>query len=265
MTPVSRVWWRLVESSGLRPGYATEVVDDFPVELEPNRVYLVGGPVLPWSAALQCPCGCGAAIQLSLVRHDTPSWRPRRHFWGSVSLYPSIWRKAGCRSHFFVRRGRIVWSRSSALQPTLPPATSPVPFQTDHGDLAPMPYDNYPSHIERLTAGALSQMADYLSADIENPDDVAMLEDRAVGSAAKLVYFNSIVHQIRAIAAGEREPAAALAHLDALARKWTGKDSELAADSRGATVARAVAGRWRNWQFGAKERGGFIDHFNLPD
>ena len=112
MKPIAQLWWCLVESSGLRPGYATVVVDDFPDELQPNRIYLVGDPVLPWSAALQCPCGCSAPIQLSLVLHDTPNWRPRRHFWGSVSLYPSVWRKRGCRSHFFLRRGRIVWSRT---------------------------------------------------------------------------------------------------------------------------------------------------------
>lgn len=111
MTPAAQAWWRLIESSGLRPGLATAVVEYLPNELEPNRVYLLGHPLSPWSAALLCPCGCGAVIQLSLIHDDTPSWRHKRHFWGCVSLYPSIWRKRGCHSHFFVRRGRIVWSR----------------------------------------------------------------------------------------------------------------------------------------------------------
>jgi len=31
------------------------------------------------------------------------------HADGSVSLYPSIWRRAGCRAHFFVKRSTIVW------------------------------------------------------------------------------------------------------------------------------------------------------------
>ena len=119
MTPLIRQWWSLVERSRLRPGFATDVVEDLPDVLEPRRVYLVGEHSVPWSAALLCPCGCGAAIQLSLVADDTPCWRARRHFSGSVTLHPSIWRTRGCRSHFFIRRGCVVWSRSfaDALRP----------------------------------------------------------------------------------------------------------------------------------------------------
>ena len=107
-----RVWWRLVERSGLRRGFATLTVDDLPDVLAPKRLYLVGEDTGPWSAALLCPCGCEATIQLSLILDDKPSWRAVRHFSGSVSLQPSVWRTRGCRSHFFLRRGRIVWSRS---------------------------------------------------------------------------------------------------------------------------------------------------------
>ena len=111
---LAHLWWSLVERSGLRPGFATETVDDMPDVLTPQRVYLVGDQSLPWSAALLCPCGCGVTIQLSLVSGDSPSWRARRHFSGSITLHPSIWRKKDCRSHFFLRRGRIVWSRNLA-------------------------------------------------------------------------------------------------------------------------------------------------------
>jgi len=107
-----RLWWRLVERSGLRPGFATLTVDDLPDVLDSERLYLVGDDDCPWSAALLCPCGCEATIQLSLLPDDKPSWRAVRHFSGSVSLQPSVWRTRGCRSHFFLRRGRIVWSHS---------------------------------------------------------------------------------------------------------------------------------------------------------
>ncbi len=72
---------------------------------------------MPWSAALLCPCGCGGSIQLSLIAGDTPSWRVRRHFNGSVTLHPSVWGKTGCRSHFFLRRGRIVWAVPLRTEP----------------------------------------------------------------------------------------------------------------------------------------------------
>ena len=112
MRSLLRLWWRLVERSGLRPGFATVMVDDLPDVLVPERLYLVGEDAVPWSAALLCPCGCEATIQLSLLPDDEPSWRAVRHVSGSVSLQPSVWRTRGCRSHFFLRRGRIVWSRS---------------------------------------------------------------------------------------------------------------------------------------------------------
>lgn len=71
-------------------------------------IYLVGEDV-PWSATMRCPCGCGATIQLSLLPDDSPSWRAEEHADGTVTLWPSVWRSKGCRSHFFVRRGRILW------------------------------------------------------------------------------------------------------------------------------------------------------------
>ena len=121
-----RLWWRLIERSGLRPGFATVTFDDLPDVLAPKRLYLVGDDGCPWSAALLCPCGCKATIQLSLLPHDKPRWRAVRHFSGSVSLQPSVWRKRGCRSHFFLRRGRIVWSRplSDAFHAPISRATS---------------------------------------------------------------------------------------------------------------------------------------------
>ena len=124
MKALANVWWRLVEHSGLRPGYVTEPVEDLPDLLQPRRLYLVGDGPRPWSAAMLCPCGCGAAIQLSLVPDDSPSWRATRHFSGAVSLHPSVWRTRTCRSHFNFRRGRVVWSRSA---PSGHDATSSLP------------------------------------------------------------------------------------------------------------------------------------------
>ena len=113
MTTLLDVWWQLVERLGLRSGFATETVEHLPDQLEPRRLYLVGDGPQPWSIGMLCPCGCGATIQLSLVPSDSPSWHATRHFSGSVSLHPSVWRTRDCRSHFHLRRGHIVWSRPS--------------------------------------------------------------------------------------------------------------------------------------------------------
>ncbi|WP_420496783.1 DUF6527 family protein [Szabonella alba] len=58
---------------------------------------------------MRCPCGCGDIIELLVIAEAKPRWdvgadRERR-----PTLSPSVWRKTGCRSHFWVRRGRVQW------------------------------------------------------------------------------------------------------------------------------------------------------------
>ena len=85
-------------------------VDELPDSLAQRRLYLIGSGV-PWSAALMCPCGCGEVIQLSLLPDDSPSWTVSFDREGLPTLSPSVWRTKGCRSHFFLRHGAIVWFR----------------------------------------------------------------------------------------------------------------------------------------------------------
>lgn len=97
----------------LQPRRETRRVEETPASLEPQAIYLIGDSEDPWSAALLCPCGCGATILLSLIRDDRPSWRAQMDADGTVTLWPSIWRRSGCCSHFFIRRGRTVWAGPS--------------------------------------------------------------------------------------------------------------------------------------------------------
>lgn len=79
--------------------------------VDPRHVYLVGERQ-PWCATFICPCGCKEVIALSLIKDDRPRWRAREHPNGTVSLSPSIWRMKGCRSHFFINHGRVIWALS---------------------------------------------------------------------------------------------------------------------------------------------------------
>jgi len=105
---------RWVADAFRRPLLA-EPVEDLPDEVQSGRVYLIGDPGVPWSAALVCPCGCGEVIRLSLIPDDRPRWRATTHEDGLVTLEPSVWRIKGCRSHFLLQRGRVVWTRDSPL------------------------------------------------------------------------------------------------------------------------------------------------------
>lgn len=82
---------------------------ELPVVLVPGVVYVLGENGYRWSAAFRCPCGCGATVQLNLLPAARPCWSVTAHRDRAVSLSPSVWRSVGCRSHFFMRYGRIEW------------------------------------------------------------------------------------------------------------------------------------------------------------
>ena len=84
-------------------------VESLPQRLASSVLYEVGDADCSWLAALRCPCGCGDTIQLSLVTDMSPSWDFYEHRNGTVTLIPSVHRTVGCRSHFIVRRGRVLW------------------------------------------------------------------------------------------------------------------------------------------------------------
>jgi hypothetical protein len=44
-----------------------------------------------------------------LIPEVKPRWRLLVDRHGHPSLKPSIWRETGCRSHFWLKHGRIVW------------------------------------------------------------------------------------------------------------------------------------------------------------
>lgn len=89
--------------------YRFENVEDLPDDLKPLKLYLAGDPKNPWAAAMLCPCRCGARIELNLLQAAKPCWRAEAHRDGTASLWPSVWRQKGCRSHFFLRQGQIEW------------------------------------------------------------------------------------------------------------------------------------------------------------
>ena len=54
----------------------------------------------------RCPCGCGDELPINLDYRLGPAWK-LYNTGPQASLYPSIWRESGCKSHFILSRGRI--------------------------------------------------------------------------------------------------------------------------------------------------------------
>ncbi|WP_456769989.1 DUF6527 family protein [Bradyrhizobium sp. USDA 4448] len=58
---------------------------------------------------MRCPCGCGQGIELLLVKEAKPRWDLSVDPSERPSLKPSVWLQTGCKSHFWLRRGRVEW------------------------------------------------------------------------------------------------------------------------------------------------------------
>lgn len=116
------LWEAICGALGLEPSrdrLRSVQVEELPDALQSGRLYLIGSGK-PWSAAMVCPCGCGEAIHLSLLPDDSPSWTFKSDRNGLPTLSPSVWRTKGCRSHFFLRQGDIVWCKPDAWRGSEP-------------------------------------------------------------------------------------------------------------------------------------------------
>lgn len=83
--------------------------EDFPSQLPRKDLVLLRVDGDAWSVGMTCPCGCMAAIELPLIAEVTPRWRLEVGPDGAPTLIPSVWLKEGCRSHFYLRGGKVIW------------------------------------------------------------------------------------------------------------------------------------------------------------
>lgn len=102
--------WVAVRAPWREPIYHAVSVTDLPDALDRHLLYIVEENGHRHGAAMICPCGCKAVLEMNLVPDVRPIWRAAVHEDGTVSLHPSVWRQVGCRSHFWVKQGRIRWA-----------------------------------------------------------------------------------------------------------------------------------------------------------
>lgn len=104
------LWWRRFKSRVL-PARRLQVVDgdSLPAHIPYRNVVLARDADGDWCVGMRCPCGCGEKIELLLIREVSPRWNLNIDVRGLPSLHPSVWLAKGCRSHFWLRHGRIHW------------------------------------------------------------------------------------------------------------------------------------------------------------
>lgn len=103
-------WWlRLKERLLPRRRLVIADMDATPQSLPRRDLLLLQADGEDWAIAMSCPCGCGQRVELPLIREATPRWRLEHSDGHSPSLFPSVWLREGCRAHYHVRGGKVVW------------------------------------------------------------------------------------------------------------------------------------------------------------
>jgi len=77
-------------------------------EVKDGEVYFIGKTEWKWLVLFRCPCGCSDFIHLSLLNKSKASWAMVNKE-QSFSIYPSINKISGCKSHFFIVDSNIKW------------------------------------------------------------------------------------------------------------------------------------------------------------
>lgn len=103
-------WLKAAVRDWFDPPFITvDGVRALPTNPKSRAIYIVIEDGFEENASMRCPCGCGSVLHMNLIPDERPCWRVIRHQNGTTSLFPSVWRKKGCQSHFWFREGRVIW------------------------------------------------------------------------------------------------------------------------------------------------------------
>jgi hypothetical protein len=104
------LWWRRMRAA-LAPRRSLKIVqgDMLPEKLPRWNLVVARDGDEDWSVGLWCPCGCGQRLEMMLLKEVKPRWDLSVDRRGRVSSHPSVWLREGCKSHFWVRSGKIIW------------------------------------------------------------------------------------------------------------------------------------------------------------
>lgn len=83
--------------------------NEIPDILLSDFIYILNEGLIDEAIYFMCPCGCDSKIELNLLKDSSPLWNYNINNQKQITISPSVWRKIGCESHFFIRYGKILW------------------------------------------------------------------------------------------------------------------------------------------------------------
>ncbi|MGN6604531.1 MAG: DUF6527 family protein [Ginsengibacter sp.] len=83
--------------------------EELPEKIKKKEVFISRTIENSWVIVMTCPCGCREKIYLNTLPIEQPCWKINQTMKG-LTISPSIWRTKGCKSHFFVEKGKLIWA-----------------------------------------------------------------------------------------------------------------------------------------------------------
>jgi hypothetical protein len=89
--------------------YGVQYAEELPDSINKKIIYLLGNKQNTWCLVFECPCGCKNTIHLNTLKETRPYWKYEIKKRLAITISPSVNRIIGCRSHFFIRNGKVLW------------------------------------------------------------------------------------------------------------------------------------------------------------
>ncbi len=107
-----RIWWlKCWDALGPPRKLLVAEGDSVPQRLPWRDLVLAREDGDDWAIGFCCPCGCQRHIELLVIAEARPRWDYHVDERNIPSLSPSVSLRDGCKSHFWVRGGRIHWAK----------------------------------------------------------------------------------------------------------------------------------------------------------
>lgn len=88
-----------------------KIVNELPEILKDRVIYIQSNLEYHWQMVMLCPCGCKNLLHMNLMSDYQPYWKYEIDKKDAITVYPSVHRIIGCESHFFIRKGKIIWCK----------------------------------------------------------------------------------------------------------------------------------------------------------
>ena len=90
--------------------YHFKIINEVQEDFTHKCVYILNEGYIDEALYFICPCGCDSIIELNLLEDSKPLWKYNIDN-KKITISPSVWRKIGCKSHFFIRTGKVHWAK----------------------------------------------------------------------------------------------------------------------------------------------------------